>query len=276
MKAITSNDISKIAHLFKNETDTLILSGLQFCHPCLFISNDSYSAVKLYIADFCFIAGDIESCEADELILYRNENPKHNLHFLIPSTERWSERVKSLYGEKANAFKRYALSKTVNKFNLEKLETYTKELPTGYELKPIDENIYPETFKHKFSSDFCSNFNSVEDYLNRGMGFVVTHNGKIVAGASSYTVYSGNNGCCYNYLLNTDYRSCDGIEIEIATSPEHQRKGLATAVGSAIILKCIKNGIYPSWDAANLTSVKLAEKLGYIFTHEYDTYAITV
>jgi RimJ/RimL family protein N-acetyltransferase len=33
-------------------------------------------------------------------------------------------------------------------------------------------------------------------------------------------------------------------------------------------------GLYPSWDAANRTSVALAEKLGYHFDKEYVTYAV--
>ncbi|MGL5086426.1 MAG: GNAT family N-acetyltransferase, partial [Clostridium sp.] len=62
--------------------------------------------------------------------------------------------------------------------------------------------------------------------------------------------------------------------IEIDTHPEHRRKGLATVAASALILDCIKRGKYPSWDAANLESVDLAKKLGYVFKEAYDTYFI--
>ncbi|HSJ37158.1 MAG TPA: GNAT family N-acetyltransferase, partial [Planococcus sp. (in: firmicutes)] len=58
------------------------------------------------------------------------------------------------------------------------------------------------------------------------------------------------------------------------TDPQYQRKGLAAITASALILDCLDNGLYPSWDAANAESAKLAEKLGYIFKETYDTYFI--
>lgn len=43
----------------------------------------------------------------------------------------------------------------------------------------------------------------------------------------------------------------------------------ATIVCSALILNCLEEELYPSWDAQNRNSVHLAEKLGYEFDHEY-------
>lgn len=77
------------------------------------------------------------------------------------------------------------------------------------------------------------------------------------AGASSYSVYKG------------------GIEIEIDTSPEYRRRGLATACGARLIIECIDRDLYPSWDAQNVWSVALAEKLGYHFDYEYTAYEIS-
>ncbi len=65
-----------------------------------------------------------------------------------------------------------------------------------------------------------------------------------------------------------------GIEIEVATNYNHRRKGLATIVSAALILDCLEKEIYPNWDAANTTSAKLAEKLGYVFDKAYDTYFV--
>ncbi|MBO5076263.1 MAG: GNAT family N-acetyltransferase [Clostridia bacterium] len=36
----------------------------------------------------------------------------------------------------------------------------------------------------------------------------------------------------------------------------------------------LKLGLYPSWDAANKMSVRLAEKLGYEFSREYVCYGL--
>ena len=67
----------------------------------------------------------------------------------------------------------------------------------------------------------------------------------------------------------------EGIEIEVDTVPEERNKGLATIVCAALILGCLEEGLYPSWDAQNLTSVHLAEKLGYEYDHEYTAYEVS-
>ena len=45
-----------------------------------------------------------------------------------------------------------------------------------------------------------------QDYVNRGLGFVAWHDGIIVAGASSYTVYQG--GIEIEIVTHEDYRRC--------------------------------------------------------------------
>ena len=85
---------------------------------------------------------------------------------------------------------------------------------------------------------------------------VVNKEGVPVAGASSYYVYPG------------------GIEIQIDTHQDYRRRGLATTAAAGLILACLDRGLYPSWDAANLSSVALAEKLGYQFDHEYTAYEV--
>ena len=79
---------------------------------------------------------------------------------------------------------------------------------------------------------------------------------QFVSGASSYTRY------------------IEGIEIEVDTVPEERRKGLALVACAALILRCLDEGLYPSWDAQNMDSVHLAEKLGYEFDHEYTAYEV--
>ena len=41
-----------------------------------------------------------------------------------------------------------------------------------------------------------------------------------------------------------------------------------------MILSCLDDGLYPSWDAANMASVRLAEKLGYELSHAYHCYGV--
>ena len=45
-------------------------------------------------------------------------------------------------------------------------------------------------------------------------------------------------------------------------------------ISSRLILNCLKEGLYPSWDAQNPWSLDLAEQLGYHFDHTYTAYEI--
>ena len=55
---------------------------------------------------------------------------------------------------------------------------------------------------------------------------------------------------------------------------DERTKNLATIASAALILRCLDENLYPSWDAQNMNSVHLAEKLGYEFSHEYVAYEV--
>ena len=107
-----------------------------------------------------------------------------------------------------------------------------------------------------FTADFCMFFESPEVFLEKGIGFCIIQDDQIITGASSYS-------------------SCEGaIDITIGTINEYRRKGLAIKCASRLILACLEKGIYPRWDAANLESVALAEKLGYRFKEVYQVFTL--
>ncbi len=89
--------------------------------------------------------------------------------------------------------------------------------------------------------DFVSSFADKQQYLDLGRGVVILKDGIIVSGASSYTRYN------------------EGIEIEVDTVESERRNRLATIACSALILRCLKENLYPSWDAHDMNSVHLAE-----------------
>ena len=152
---------------------------------------------------------------------------------------------------------RYAMEKEPDIFNRNRLENIIEQLPSEYTLRMIDEPVFHECRKENWCGDLVSQFADYNSYQRMGLGVVVMRDEVPVAGASSYTVYQG------------------GIEVEIDTKMEYRRRGLATVCGAKLILECLDRGWYPSWDAQNLWSVALAEKLGYHFSHEYDAYEVT-
>ena len=105
--------------------------------------------------------------------------------------------------------------------------------------------------------DWTDQFDDYEQFRRLGLGVVLIRNGEIVSGASTYTRYSR------------------GIEIQIDTHKDCRGMGYASITGASLMLEALDRGLYPSWDAANLISLRLAEKLGYRFSHAYHAYALS-
>ena len=240
-------DTSKVERLFEGWEQTDIYSCLQkvMGNICVTDPEDPQSAVA-NIGSFAYFAGEPER----ELVV----NKRDGLVLMVPQNDDWAALIESCYPQ-ALKVTRYALKKDT-KFDTEALKRMAASLPEGYELRQIDAEIYDMCLEVKNFEDFVNVFESKEQYLELGRGIVVMKDGKIVSGASSYSRYR------------------EGIELEVDTLDTERRKGLATAACAALILLCLEEGLYPSWDAANRTSIYLAEKLGYEFSHEYIAYVV--
>ncbi len=161
---------------------------------------------------------------------------------MVPRDEKWASVIEECYPS-SKRVKRYAIRKDTF-FDTTALRNEVEKLPGEYELREIDSALYDQCLENPETKDFVSAFGSKEKYLAIGKGMVITKNGRIVSGASSYTRYR------------------EGIEIEVDTVEAERRKHLATIACAALILQCLKDGLYPSWDAQNMNSVHLAESLG--------------
>ncbi len=197
------------------------------------------------------------------------------------------------HGPVAKRVTRYAIRKDT-KFDTEKLQRFAAALPEGYVLRKIDAEVYDLCLKEPQMVDFVSSFENKEQFLEWGRGVVVLKRaGDSVQGSeisaeerdssvqgseTSVKYKSGMASECDDWRVvagaSSYIRYQEVIEIEVDTLPEERRKGLATSACAALILQCLEEGLYPSWDAQNLNSVHLAEKLGYEFDHEYAAYEV--
>lgn len=236
-------DLQRIAPLFDHWEETMIWSCLQGIMGRA-LWNADCTAAAIISGDFGFLAG-----EPDEELLARVPGP-----LLVPGSGKWSALIERFHGGRALRETRYAILKEPDIFDCEKLSRFAASIPSGYEIRRIEEEMVPLLLAEDWSKDFCSAFDSPADCCRRGLGYVALWDGVPVAGAGSYCVYKG------------------GIEIEIDTRADHRRRGLATACGSRLILACLERGLYPSWDAHDLRSVALAEKLGYHRGEPYTVY----
>ena len=250
---LSQNEMGKIKNLFAHSQETLVWSCLQGLMGTAYANHaQKPTRAQIIIGSFSFFAG-----EADRrLVANLPETLPSGYMLMIPENEAWSALIEEQYGGKAERFLRYAIKKEPGVFDRQKLQAYIKALPPEYTLAAIDKALYEQTGKEEWSKYFTFQFPTYEDYRTRGIGYVALYQGKPVSGASSYAIYDG------------------GIEIEVDTQENHRRKGLALACCAKLILACLERGLYPSWDAHNLRSVALAEKLGYHRGSEYVAYNV--
>lgn len=252
MYQLQKEDLPNMAHLFKDWEETMIYSCLQGKMGTAWAnSKDNPISAKILIADFCFYAGVADA----QLARHIPEHFPSAALIAVPQTEEWAQMIEAEHQGICERSTRYATKKETA-FDRNKLCDFIAALPSEYSILPIDKDLYHSTKQKNWSRDFCSQFPSYEDYQSSGLGFVILHEGEVVCGASSYTIYEG------------------GIEIEIDTKETYRRKGLAKVCASVLILECLRQGLYPSWDAANRESLSLAVQLGYMFDKEYPVYEI--
>lgn len=240
-------DTSKVEALFSGWEETLIYSCLQGVMGKVFVTSlDRPESAMTFVGCFAFYAGVPDR----ELVMDKPDG----FVIMVPQDDGWAQVIEDCFPD-ARKVTRYAIRKDTV-FDKERLAEMAARLPEGYELKRIDSDIYDICLEDPVTADFVSAFGSKEKYLELGRGMVILKDGKFVSGASSYTRYK------------------EGIEIEVDTIPSERRKGLASVVCSALILACLEEGLYPSWDAHDMNSVQLSGKFGYEFDHEYTAYEV--
>ncbi|MBQ7671409.1 MAG: GNAT family N-acetyltransferase [Clostridia bacterium] len=215
----------------------------------------SPSCVLLTAGEFVLFAG----APGEEAVAYVPEGYKTDLAIMTAKgdDDRWYRLIEKVYGERAEKITRYAIKKDgVASFNRAKLTAMASSLPEGYRIEKIGRSLYDFCRTDGDFHDLVSQYPTYEEYEKYGLGFMAFYGDEAASGCSSFSDYPG------------------GLEIEIATKESHRRRGLASAVAAKFILECIERNIYPSWDAANLSSVALAEKLGYRLDRAYTAYEV--
>ena len=236
------------AALFDGWQETLIWSCLQKVMGRILVTDPAKpESAMASVGCFAFVAGKPDR----ELVLGK----PGGFVIMVPQDEAWASMIGECWPD-AKRFTRYAIRKDT-RFDVGALRRIVGGMPAGYELKNIDAELYEKCLLDPVTADFVSSFGSRDRYLELGRGVVILKDGRIVSGASSYTRYR------------------EGIEIEVDTVPEERRKGLACIACASLILRCLDEGLYPSWDAHNMDSVRLAEKLGYELDHAYTAYELS-
>lgn len=288
-RIIKVEDTKQVEALFQNTTDTVILSCLQKVMGEIYATEDLRSAVAI-LGDFSFFVGipseellffgvklysrngGLDSTDSgqnpgnlsmDQQAVKSDKDPMDHL-VMVPENEDWEKQIEQSLGTRAERIVRYAIKKeglqVFDRDNLQKAVDRLWDDPRyqGYELRMIDRALYGQIRETEWCREWVESYPTYELFENYALGAVVMKDGEPVSGASSYSSY------------------LQGIEIIIRTKEEYQRQGFAYICAAKLILECMQRGLYPSWDAANMKSVALSEKLGYHFDKEYVAYRVVV
>ena len=217
-------------------------------------SKDEPSIAMVVVADLCFLLGCTEDMSDKVTIKELLEQFKRKI--IVSYSNYGVSVIENYFSNNHKKYSRYKIKKEPDVFQRDKLKSFIEAVESKFHIEKIDESNYNKVLEDEFMADCCSNYSSLEEFLKNGIGYVIINDGEIISGASSYSYCKGS------------------IDITIGTKKEYRQLGLALACASKLILDCLDKNIYPHWDAANLESVALAEKLGYHFEKEYEAYSI--
>lgn len=240
-------ETQKVAGLFQDWREPMILSALQGVMGSVYGNADSVSAATV---DFCFLAGKPDA----DLIAYWPKECKRNLRLLIPQNEQWETAIERTLPEGLKKVTRFSMLKTPEKFDRAYLRQLAESLPEGYTFRSFDQPLYDRILEEQWGKSLVASYDDYNHFAQKGKGVAVMCGDRMAAGISSYCSFDG------------------GYELEINTHDDFRRKGLGIACAAKFILECLEQGLYPNWDAANESSLRMAQKLGYILDKEYVAY----
>lgn len=198
------------------------------------------SVARLEYADVVIHGGDPHHPSAQKLI---ETTPLEK--GILPAPGDWSRVLRENFGDQLIEIERYRFSE--ESLTIKNLISLKENLDSRYRLQKIDQELAKRILEdpEQISEDHVRNFDSAEDFVRRGLGYVILQGDYIISGASSYAICNR------------------GIEIQVNTHPAYRRQGLATIASAALLVECLQTGRVPHWDAGNPESAQLARKLGF-------------
>ena len=205
------------------------------------------TAYRITVGPFWYFAGEARGAGGYEML---KGFPAYSL--LMPSLSAWLETAQEIYGQRLQPFTRYSFSP--DQLTVQHLEGLLKSSPYQERFVPLSAELATQLASQPESYLELSDFDSAQDFVERGLGFAIL-DGEAVMGVA------------YGSLVCSR-----GIEVSIYVEEPYRQHGVATALGSQLLLECLKHNLRPNWDAANPESCKLAKKLGYVFLEAYEAY----
>jgi len=174
---------------------------------------------------------------------------------IYPSNESFSS-INKIFNNKLRTGERVPFIFDENLF-LERFSDNVSNVPPGYEVEEINTTIIELDTSNIIRNEIMKFWDSVEKFLEKGIGFCVVYDNKVIS------------TCISAFVSNNEY------EIGINTySHKHRGKGLASAMAIAFIYKCLEIGGIPHWTTEDFRkdSITIAKKVGFIQLPNYQVY----
>jgi GNAT superfamily N-acetyltransferase len=250
---LTKANRLRLARAFRNvpRVDISIECVLEAQMGKAFVDDSANpTAFHIQVGPFHYYAGDALGSGGQEML--KNFGP-YNL--LMSASEGWVEAGRTMYSERFIGFERYSFSS--ESLSLDRIQKLCRDYAGSSTIKRFDSALLAQTWGRDHFID-VSDFESPEDFLERGICYCAEKDGEIIGAAYS------------SLVCNT------GIEVSLFVAEEHRRQGIATALSAHLLQWCLKNNMDAHWDAANPESCKLAEKLGYIPAGSYQAHYLSM
>lgn len=205
------------------------------------------SSAQINQGSFAYFAGDSSGTSAKRWL---EELPAHC--YIMPSSPGWVEKAKNIHGGRLIRGERYMFSPEA--LQPDRLKELTEH--PDYKVEKITLELARDMFRDPLQHYHFVNYDTPEQFMETGFGYCIRAEGEVAA------------ACTTAMACRT------GVEVGIMTHPGYRKFGLATRVAAAFLLHCLEHDLYPSWDAANLKSKGLAEKLGLVYAGPYEVFSL--
>jgi GNAT superfamily N-acetyltransferase len=167
---------------------------------------------------------------------------------LMPSDDGWSKRLPALLpGREIIEIYRRPFAFDQAKFTA--LGGWRDRIPPGFRLQALDAPLAEQ-------AGALSSWASIEDFLAHGLGFALLDGNEVAS------------------LCSSVFSSREKVEIDVHTSENYRRQGLASITTAALIEACLQAGKLPNWECFwdNDPSTALANHLGFTPLPDYPVY----
>lgn len=256
MIEVKNNRRQHMASLFTDHIgDQMVAAVLDDYMGKAFMDSEkpTFAVLEFPAANVSFLGGDLSHSSA---YTYLKNLPK--LWMIFVTASKLEKLTETVHRGKWVRLQRHAFSS--ENLDVAALQEFSKQVPAGFQVKKIDVVLARRLLEDKaneFASQHLVNFNSPEDFAERGFGYCVCDGETVACVASTFTI------------------SKEGIEIQIDTKPNYRGKKLGTVAAAHLILHSLDRNLDPSWDAATEISANMARKLGYTPQASYEIYIFT-